>query len=131
MTPDAFIESAIAAGERHGVETLDPDQQLVFLLSEAECLSDMEGIDSFLGKYAPRWLAEAAAAFESIGAVEIANELRAAPPDAPVGDPRLDRLNKLVTTRAGYDYEALRRVVAERRGVATDAEPGAAADGGS
>ena len=115
MTPDEFIEAAIAAGERLGAEALDPDQRLVYLIAEAECLSDMDGIDSFLGKYAPRWLSEAAAAFEAVGAAEIAAELRAVPPDAAVGDPRLDRLNGLLTARAGYDYEAIRRVVAERR----------------
>ncbi len=115
MTPDAFIEEAIATGERLGFAALDPDQRLVYLIAEAECLSDMEGIDSFLHKYAPDWLPEVAAAYEAVGAAEIAAELRAVPSNVEVGDPRLDRLNELVTARAGYDYEAIRRVVAERR----------------
>jgi hypothetical protein len=114
MTPEAFIDEAIAAGERLGVAGLDLDQRLVYLIAEAECLSDMEGIDSFLDKYAPAWLAEAAVAFEAVGAAEIAAELRAVPSDAAVGDPRLDRLNELVTARAGYDFEAIRHVVTQR-----------------
>jgi hypothetical protein len=96
------------------VQALDPDQRLVYLIAEAECLADMDGIDAFLAKSAPTWLSEAAVAFETVGAVEIAAELRAIPPDATTGDPRLDRLNELVTARVGYNYEAIRRVVAER-----------------
>jgi hypothetical protein len=114
VTPEAFIERAIADGQRLGVAALDSDQRLVFLISEVECLADMEGIDSFLNRYAPEWLAEAAAAFEAVGAAEIAAELRAVPPDTAPGDPRLDRLNDLVVARTGYDYESLRAVVAKR-----------------
>jgi hypothetical protein len=115
VTPESFIDAAIAAGERNGVAALDPDQRLVYLITEAECLCDMEGIDSFLSRYAPDWLPEAAAAFEAVGAAEIAAELRAAPAYASIGDPRLARLNELVGARAGYDHESLCRVVAERR----------------
>ena len=115
MTPEAFIDAAIAAGERDGVAALDPVQRLVYLIAEAECLADMEGIDAFLGRYAPEWLHAAAAAFEAVGAAEISAELRSLPPDAAVGDPRLDRLNELVVARAGYGFESLRAVVAERR----------------
>lgn len=115
MTPEAFIDAAIAAGGRDGVAALDPDQRLVYLISEAECLCDSEGIDSFLRRYAPQWLGEAAAAFEAFGAAGIAAELRAAPLDALfTGDPRLDRLNALLTERAGYGYESIRAVVADR-----------------
>jgi len=115
MTPEDFIDQAIAAGQRDGVAALDPDQRLVYLIAEAECLCDMEGVDSFLDRYAPDWIAEAAAAFEAVGAADIALELRAAPLNAPVDDPRLDRLNELIVGRVGYDYEAMRRVVEERR----------------
>ena len=94
---------------------LDAEQKLVFLISEAEVLCDMEGIDSFLDRYAPRWVPEAAA-FEAVGAAEIAAELRAAPFDALfTGDPRLDRVNELITGRVEYAYEAIRRVVEGRR----------------
>jgi hypothetical protein len=115
MTPEEFINEAIATGQRHGMAALDADQRFVYLIAEAECLCDMEGIDSFLDRYAPSWLAETAAAFEAVGAAEIATELRAVPLDVAVGDRRLDRLNELITERAGYDYEAIRRAVAERR----------------
>jgi len=114
MTPEAFIDAAIAAGERDGIAALAPDRRLVYLIAEAECLCDMEGIDAFLTRYAPAWLSEAAAAFEALGAAAIAAELRTGPAAALVGDPRLDRLNELVRARAGYDSESLRRLVAER-----------------
>lgn len=112
---DVFISAAIDAGTSNGIEALDPAQRLVFLIAEAEALCDIDGIDSFLGRYAPAWITEAAAAFEAIGAGAIAAELRAAPLDAPVGDPRLDRLNALITGRFGYDSHAIRRAVEERR----------------
>lgn len=114
MTPDEFINGAIAAGERNGIGALDPLQRLVYLIAEAECLSDMSGIDPFLERYGAEWLGEATAAFEVIGAIEIAAELRSVPANIGAGDPRLDRLNRLITTRAGYDYESIRRVVSER-----------------
>src|SRR4029077_884243 len=104
MTPDAFIQDAIAVGERLGIAALGPHQRLVFLISEAECLTDMEGIDAFLAKYSPDWLLETAAAFAAVGAVDIAAEIQALPNCVPVGDPRLDRLNRLVAERVGYDY---------------------------
>jgi len=112
---ERFIEEAIAAGNELGVAALDSDKRLVYLIAEAECLADMEGIDAFLRSYAPEWQAEAASAFEAVGAIEIAAELRAIPHDAPVGDPRLVRLNELVVSRVGYSYESLVRVLVERR----------------
>jgi hypothetical protein len=87
----------------------------MYLIAEAEYLSDMEGIDSFFDMYAPAWLPEAATAFEAAGVAEIAAKLRVVPSNAAVGDPRLDRLDGLVTAWTGYDHEALRRVVTERR----------------
>ena len=115
MTHDAFIEDAIATGARLGLSALEADQRMVFLIAEAECLCDMECIDSFLDKYSPSWLPEAALAFEAVGAIEIAAELRAVPLDIVNDDPRLDRLNALITARAGYDYGAIKRTVARRR----------------
>jgi hypothetical protein len=111
MTADEFINVAIAAGQREGVAALDPVQRLIYLIAEAECLCDMEGIDSFLDRYAPEWVSEAAAAFEAVGATEIAAELRTCPTDAPVGDPRLDLLHELIVGRTGYSYDDIRRVV--------------------
>jgi hypothetical protein len=114
MTADEFISEAIAAGEFGDLSALDADQRLVYLISEAECFCDLEGIDSFIARYAPTWIAETAAAFEAVGAADIAAEFRTVPLDADVGDFRLNRLNDLITRRAGYDYEAIRRVVEAR-----------------
>jgi hypothetical protein len=116
MTADDFITDAIDRGQRDGVTALDPDQRMVFLIAEAEADCDMNGIDTFLSRYAPDWISEAAAAFDAVGATEIAKEMRTAPLDALfTSDPRLDRLNELITDRVGYDYEAIQRVVEERR----------------
>ena len=115
MTPDAFISESIAAGQDRGVAGLDADQRLVYLIAEAECLCDMEGVDSFLNCYSPEWIPETAAAFEAVGAVEIAAAMRSVPVDATAGDTLLNRLNELITRRAGYNYDAIRRVVEMRR----------------
>jgi hypothetical protein len=89
---------------------------MVFLIAEAQADSDMNGIDTFLSRYTPHWISEAAAAFERVGATEIAAEMRNAPLEALfTGDPRLDRLNKLITGRVGYNYAAIQRVVERRR----------------
>ena len=116
MTSDEFISDAIERGQRNGVASLDPDQRTVFLIAEAEADCDMNGIDTFLDRYAPDWITETAAAFEAVGANEIAAEMRLAPLKATFGgDRRLNRLNELITGRVGYDYEAIQRVVEERR----------------
>jgi hypothetical protein len=115
MDTERFINEAIATGQRLGVATLDPDQRLVYLIAEAECLCAMEGIDSFLDRYA-EWLPETAAAFQAVGATEIASELLRIPQDALfTGDPRLDRVNGLINERVGYSYDAIVRVIADRR----------------
>jgi hypothetical protein len=116
---DAFINTAIEQGSRGrlegpGVGALDADQRLVFLISEAEVLCDMEGIDSFLDRYFPQWMEETAAAFAEVGAAEIAVTLRAIDADTIRDDPLLDRANDLITSRTGYDYEAICQAV-ERR----------------
>jgi hypothetical protein len=114
VDPDVFIRGAIEAGARAGVEALDPDQRLVFLISEVEVLCDMEGIDTFLDRYRPRWMAETATAFAAIGATQIAAALGAITLDTPPDDPLLDRANELIVNRAGYDYEAIRRAIEGR-----------------
>jgi hypothetical protein len=53
MNPDAFIGTAIEVASRNGIGALDANQRLVYLISEAEVLCDMEGIDAFLGRYFP------------------------------------------------------------------------------
>jgi hypothetical protein len=115
---DAFIETAIEAGSRTAeggreIGALDADQRLVYLISEAEVLCDMDGIPAFIDRYYPQWMEEAAAAFAEVGAAEIATGLRAIAADVG-NDPLLDRVNALITSRAGYDYETIRKAV-ERR----------------
>jgi hypothetical protein len=117
--PDAFINTALEVGSRalregRGIGALDADQRLVYLISEAEVLCDMEGIDSFLDRYFPQWMEETAAAFAEVGAAEIAVALRAIDSDRIRDDPLLDRANDLITSRTGYGYEAIRQAV-ERR----------------
>jgi hypothetical protein len=48
----------------------------VWLIYEAEVMTDTDGIESFIHRYA-NWLSETAIVFEEIGAVEIAAELQA------------------------------------------------------
>jgi hypothetical protein len=114
LNADEFINTAIGLGARNGVAVLDPDQRLVFLISEAEVDCDMNGIDTFLNSYFPLWMAETADAFAAIGATEIAASLRAITRDTQRDDPLLDRANDLITERSGYDYEAIHREI-ERR----------------
>jgi hypothetical protein len=113
MDPKAFIEAVIDAGQRGGVAALDADQRFVWLISEAEMLCDMEGIDAFLASYFPLWGVETAAAFAEVGADEIAAALRAIAGGGQ-RDQLLDCANALITSRAGYDYESIREAV-ERR----------------
>ena len=44
--PDAFINAAIEAGFCNGVEALDANERLIFLISEAEVHCDKDGIRS-------------------------------------------------------------------------------------
>lgn len=115
MDPDAFIDAALDSGRSSGIDALDADQRLVYLISEAEILCDMEGIDTFLDSYFSRWISETAAAFSEIGAADIAADLRAIAASGREGnDVLLDRVNELITDRSGYDYESIRKAV-ERR----------------
>lgn len=131
MSPDVFIERAIDAGSRHGVAAISADQRFVFLISEAEVLCDMEGIDAFLNRYGQDWLPQTAAAFEAVGATEIAAGLRAIRPDTPRDDPVVDRVSDLIGRGAGYDFEAIRREVESRLASTTPATDGKAGPGSS
>jgi len=111
MSPDQFINEALDLGSHNGVASLDPDQRMVFLISEAEVDCDMNGIDTFLHRYGPDWLSETTAAFEAIGATDIAAGLRAIDPETQRDDPLLDKVNGLITSRTGYDFDAIRRVI--------------------
>ena len=112
--PGAFVDTAIEVGSRDGIGALDADQRLVYLISEAEVLCDINGIDNFLDLYFPQWKEETAAAFAEVGAAEIAIGLRAITAETLRDDPLLDRVNDLIRGRAGYDYETIRKVVGER-----------------
>ena len=111
MTSDEFIADAIARGQRDGITSLTPNQRMVFLISEAEIDCDMNGIDTFLNRYRTEWLPETAAAFAAVGATEIAAGFRAITAQAQEDEPVLDRLNSLITSRTGYDYESIRRAI--------------------
>jgi hypothetical protein len=111
---DSFIGTAIEVGSRDGIGALDADQRLVFLISEAEVLCDMEGIDAFLDRYFPQWMEETAAAFAELAAAEIAVGLRGIAADKVRNDSVLGRVNELIASRAGYDYETIRKAVEQR-----------------
>jgi hypothetical protein len=114
MTPNEFIEEAIAAGERNGVATLDFDQRLAFLIAEAEADCQANGIDTFLWRYGQERLLETAEAFAAIGASEIAEVFRLLASGRTTDETLLAQVNNLITTCTGYDYQAIRRVI-ERR----------------
>ena len=105
------IELVLKRGAESGIDSLSASERKVWLISEAEVLSDMEGIDSFLDRYASL-LPEAADAFTAVGATQIADSLRAIHAQLPArSDELLDRANALVTTRTGYDYDSVSRLV--------------------
>jgi hypothetical protein len=107
MDYNKFIDDAIARGTKDGVVSLDDMQRIVFLVSEAEVMCDIDGIDSFLDRYDPEWTPETAISFERVGAKEIASEFRRLISDAQDRDKILDRLNRLITERTGYDYDSI------------------------
>jgi hypothetical protein len=107
MDTDAFISNAIALGSRHGIDSLTSNQRVVFLVSEAEVFCDMEGIDTFLDRYEPEWIAETASAFEFIGAMQIAIAFRELTTFSSNREATLDRLNTMITNRIGYSYDSI------------------------
>ena|SRR6266566_5630849 len=107
------IELILKRGANHGLDSLTPAERKVWLISEAEVLCDMEGIDSFLDRYSGSVL-EAADAFAAAGAAQIAESLRAIHTRLPARpDELLDRANALVTARTGYDYDSVLRLVSD------------------
>jgi hypothetical protein len=105
------IESVLKRGSEDGIQSLAPSERKVWLISEAEVLCDMEGIDSFLDRY-ETLLPEAANAFAGAGATQIAESLRAIHSQWPTrSDELLDRANTLVTTRTGYDHDSVSRLL--------------------
>lgn len=112
MSPDDFIEKAIDRGVREGLYSLDPVEQAIFAVSEAEVYSDMEGIDSLLDRYGGEATKVFASAFLAVGAVEIAETLGAiASRGVSERDKLLTRANELITARRQYSYESIRALV--------------------
>jgi hypothetical protein len=115
VTTDDFIQNAIDAGQSQGVAGLSTLQRAVFLVSELEVLSDMEGIDAFLDRYHANDLRDAADLLSAAGATDTASSLMEIASSMPnPQEATLSRANDLVTSRAGYDYDALARAVAQR-----------------
>ena len=113
MPADEIIDSALKRGASEGLSALSAVERKVWLISEAEVHCDMDGIDSFLDDYSSV-LPEAADAFEAVGATEIAQSLRsvhAVLPERP--DAVLNHADNLITSRTGYDYDAIARFVSQ------------------
>ena len=86
----------------------------MWLISQAEALCDLEGIDAFLAWCRGNLLSEAAEAFRDIGAVDISeslNAIRSALPEQP--EDLLDRAEALITACSGYDYAAILQFVSQ------------------
>lgn len=111
MTPAETIERAISHGGQSGIAAFSSVERVVWLISEAETLCDMEGIDAFLSRYAGDLLLETAAAFHSVGAVETGQALRAIHCVSPPSDELLTRAESLICGRVNYDYDAILRYV--------------------
>ncbi len=105
------ISSILDRGARGGLGSLRGAERKVWLISEAEALCDLEGIDSFLDRYGDSLL-EAADGFAEAGATRIAGILRAIHSHLPARPAALlDLANDLVTERAGYDEDSVLRLL--------------------
>ena len=83
----------------------------VFLIRKPK-YCDMEGADSFIDQYGAPGILRCAEAFERVGASAIGASLRSIAASLPGRDEALlTRANDLITGRAGYDFEAIRRTV--------------------
>jgi hypothetical protein len=112
---DDFINAAIDKGQSVGLTDLNSVERLVYFISEAEASCDIDGIDSLLDEYSAAEIAEGAAAFREIGAIEIADALQiivAALPDRD--ETAMSSADTLIKERTGYDYDAIRAAVARR-----------------
>ena len=112
MSPDDLIEKAIDRGTREGLYSLDPVDQAIFAISEAEVSCDVDGIDSLVDRYGEEAMNLFASAFLAVGAVEIAETLRAmASHSVGERDGVLTRANELIRDRHQYSYESIRALV--------------------
>jgi hypothetical protein len=115
MSAEAFISTAIARGEDEGLSALTGKERVVFLISEVEVLTDMQGIDSVVDRVEKKEMSGVSDAFEAIGAQEIARHLRKIEADLPLRDEgSLDEANRLITARAGYSYDSIKMYVEKR-----------------
>jgi hypothetical protein len=115
MNVDDFIVRSINHGQGRDVSSLSTLQKAIFLLSQLEVICDMDGIDSFLDIYDASDLRSVAEFLRAIKANELANGLFQIADNLPhPPDSLLSYVNDLVSVRAGYDYDAIARVVAQR-----------------
>jgi len=113
MSSTDTIDSILKRGAEGGLDSLASVERKVFLISQAEILCDMEGIDSFLDYYADS-VSEVADGFAAAGATQIAESLRAIHAQLPArSDELLNRANSLITAREGYDYDSVARFVSD------------------
>ena len=114
MTTDEFISASIERGAKEGMRVLSGKERTVFLVSEAEVLCDMEGIDTLLDRIESKELSGVSDAIDAIGASEIAVCLRKIEESLPIrNDEALRHANDLITSRTGYSYEAIKHYAAE------------------
>jgi hypothetical protein len=112
LDPESFIDDAIKQGSRLGLRSLAGVARQVYLISEAEVLCDMEGIDSFVDAYGGAGVAELAEAYAFIGAWKISSVLREISGAMPgAREEALDLANALICDRAGYGYEDIANAV--------------------
>lgn len=110
MNFEEILEAIFDKGETKGIEALHKPERALFLISEAEILCDMEGIDSFLDRYPKDEIFECAQAFQAIGALHIGKLLKSIVdvlPERP--DELLDQTNQVISDRLGYDYNDIQR----------------------
>ncbi|MCL2310715.1 MAG: hypothetical protein FWC42_10725 [Proteobacteria bacterium] len=113
MDADTFINEALVIGQKRGLHALQPVQQVIFAVSEAEVTCDMDGIDSLIEHYGAESLPLFERAYAAIGALEIADALKRLIM-FPASEEFLERVNSLITERRGYGYESIRAYVAAR-----------------
>lgn len=113
------LGAAPARAERDGLGALDARDRALVLVSEAEVLTDREGVDAFVRRYLPGWGDEVATAFAALGAHRIAAAVEAVLHGGPTGD-----LGVLLADRSGYSADDVARV-----GAATSGRRPSTADG--
>jgi len=115
MNIEEYVDGVLSRGLKQGLPSLAPLERKLFLVSQAEVLCDMEGIDTFLDSYAPAEVLECASAFRAIGATQIADLLDRISRASPPGEADLSQVNTLITDRTQYDYDAIEAWLAAER----------------